>query len=109
MSSMKTFRRQVENGQHMHFKQLVYGLRMLECEWADVPTTEFHVKFGRIEGMSTRRGHVVLLRDILDEAQRKMIESMNAKNSTLLFPCRSSPTSTVFSKYSQTLHIPYST
>ena len=65
----------------MHFKQLVYGLRMLGCDWACIPPTEFHVKFGRIEGMSTRRGQVVFLRNILDEAQSRMIESMKAKKS----------------------------
>ncbi|KAI0223882.1 putative arginine--tRNA ligase, mitochondrial [Lamellibrachia satsuma] len=77
----------VENGQHMHFKQLVYGLRMLGCDWACIPPTEFHVKFGRIEGMSTRRGQVVFLRNILDEAQSRMIESMKAKKTTKLDDC----------------------
>lgn len=74
----------VENGQHMHFKQLVYGLRMLGCDWASIPPTEFHVKFGRIEGMSTRRGQVVFLRSILDEAQSRMIDSMKSKKTTKL-------------------------
>ncbi|KAK2193859.1 hypothetical protein NP493_5g16017 [Ridgeia piscesae] len=74
----------VENGQQMHFKQLVYGLRMLGCDWAGVPPTQFHVKFGRIEGMSTRRGQVVFLRSILDEAQARMIDSMKSKETTKL-------------------------
>ena len=33
-----------------------------------------HVQFGRVRGMSTRRGNVVFLSDILDEAFERMRE-----------------------------------
>ena len=35
-----------------------------------------HVKFGRIKGMSSRKGTAVLLTDYLDEARGKMFERM---------------------------------
>jgi arginyl-tRNA synthetase len=71
---------EVENGQHAHFKQLVRSLSRLGHRWAD-NMDDLHVKFGRVEGMSTRRGQVVLLRDILDEAKFHMLETMKAKSS----------------------------
>ena len=40
-----------------------------------------HVPFGRIEGMSSRRGAVVFLKDILDEARDKMLQCMMSKSS----------------------------
>lgn len=35
-----------------------------------------HAGFGRVQGMSTRKGTVVFLQDILDTAQEKMLENM---------------------------------
>jgi len=70
----------VENGQHSHFKQLVRTLSRLGHDWVS-NMTDLHVKFGRIEGMSTRRGQVVFLRDILDEAKYHMLETMKSKTS----------------------------
>ena len=46
---------------------------------------EVHVDFGRIEGMSTRRGDVVFLQDILDEGKAQMIEVMRNKSSKHFF------------------------
>jgi len=46
-----------------------------------------HVKFGRVSGMSTRKGTSVLLADILEEAKQRMIEKMcstNSKSTTVL-------------------------
>ena len=42
---------------------------------------DLHVKFGRIKGMSTRAGNVVLLRDILDKGKNIMVERMSKKRS----------------------------
>ncbi|KAI9305190.1 YDR341C-like protein [Cunninghamella echinulata] len=36
----------------------------------------YHANFGRIQGMSTRKGTVVFLQDILDTAKEKMMENM---------------------------------
>lgn len=40
-----------------------------------------HIKFGRIHGMSTRRGKVVFLKDILDETRDLMIQRQLASPS----------------------------
>ena len=77
----------VASQQNLHFKQLFELLRrmgMMECyylcyqavmrfcritvghRWA---SDCIHVNFGLVKGMSTRRGTVVFLDDILDEAK----------------------------------------
>lgn len=56
----------VENGQSDHLSSLFKILQKLGYSWAN---DLHHVKFGRVRGMSTRRGNVVFLRDILDEAR----------------------------------------
>jgi len=48
------------------------------AEW---PLEQFHIKFGRIDGMSTRRGDVVLLRDVLDVAKLHTLDRMKATHS----------------------------
>ena len=45
------------------------------------PVEDVHIQFGRIEGMSSRRGTVVFLRDILDEARDRLLQSMNERKS----------------------------
>ena len=60
----------VDNAQTDHFVALKSILQLMGHSWADRGIT--HVKFGRIKGMSTRKGNVVLLSDILDEANRRM-------------------------------------
>lgn len=59
----------VDNGQHDHFAAIksVIGSLGLDAE-----NLIHHVKFGRIKGMSTRKGSVVFLKDILDEAKDLM-------------------------------------
>jgi len=72
----------VETGQHDHFNQLLRTLVHLGHGWAANWTLDdFHVKFGRIEGMSTRQGNVVFLRDILNEAQQRTLDRMKATTS----------------------------
>lgn len=56
----------VENAQEMHFKNLIEILTKLgHHQWANEIE---HVKFGKIRGLSTRKGNAVFLSDILDEA-----------------------------------------
>lgn len=61
----------VENGQNDHFNALKDLLHKMDFPWADRIK---HVKFGRIRGMSTRKGNVVFLKDILDETRELMVK-----------------------------------
>lgn len=61
----------VENGQNDHFNALKSILHRMDLPWA---TRIHHVKFGRIRGMSTRKGTSVFLRDILDECRDLMMQ-----------------------------------
>lgn len=44
-----------------------------------------HVQFGRVLGMQTRTGDVVLLEDILEEAKNRMLERMRRSNSETFY------------------------
>lgn len=59
--------------QDLHLKQLFKTLELMNFEWANKLE---HVNFGMVQGMSTRKGTVVFLEDILDEAQEIMHEQM---------------------------------
>ncbi|CAO3654219.1 unnamed protein product [Cunninghamella echinulata] len=59
--------------QDLHLKQLFKTLDLMNFEWANKLE---HVNFGMVQGMSTRKGTVVFLEDILDEAQEIMHEQM---------------------------------
>ena len=59
--------------QDLHFKQLFSILNMMGYEWANRCE---HINFGMVKGMSTRKGDVVFLTDILDEAKEKMLDQM---------------------------------
>ncbi|KAK9295273.1 hypothetical protein QLX08_010357 [Tetragonisca angustula] len=61
----------VENGQTDHFNNLIQILHKLNLSWADKLK---HVKFGRVHGMSTRKGTAVFLEDILNKAKEIMKE-----------------------------------
>ena len=65
----------VEKAQSRHFGNLFKILKELGYKWYDHMQ---HIEFGRIQGMSSRKGNAVLLSDILDEAKSKMIEQQNA-------------------------------
>jgi arginyl-tRNA synthetase len=62
--------------QNLHFSQLFKILEMAGHEWAERCQ---HVSFGMVQGMSTRKGNVIFLSDILDDAKEVMLEQM--KNS----------------------------
>jgi len=69
----------VENGQTSHFQNLFHVLQLMGHDWYKKLQ---HVKFGRVHGMSTRRGQVVFLEDVLDEAKARVLESMRASPNT---------------------------
>ncbi len=59
--------------QELHFKQLFKVIELLGYDWSD---RLVHVKFGHVQGMSTRRGEVVFLEDVLDEARARAREKI---------------------------------
>jgi arginyl-tRNA synthetase len=61
--------------QSRHFEQLFRALGEMGHAWTDKMQ---HVRFGRIQGMSTRKGRVVFLEDVLDEARDRAREKMQA-------------------------------
>ncbi|KAI5837490.1 hypothetical protein DFP73DRAFT_568248 [Morchella snyderi] len=63
----------VASQQDLHLQQLFKILSLLEFEWADRVQ---HINFGMVLGMSTRKGTVVFLDDILAEAKDRMHEVM---------------------------------
>lgn len=58
----------VATDQALHFRQLFRVLKAMGRAFVDRMT---HVNFGRVHGMSTRQGNVVLLTDVLDEARAR--------------------------------------
>lgn len=70
--------------QALHFKQVFTTLKLMGHEWAD--NCE-HVGFGLIKfadkKLSTRKGDVIFLEELLEEAVNKTIEIINEKNPKL--------------------------
>ncbi|MET0401255.1 MAG: arginine--tRNA ligase [Cystobacter sp.] len=60
----------VATDQALHFRQLFRVLKAMGRDFVDRMT---HVNFGRVHGMSTRQGNVVLLTDVLDEAKSRAL------------------------------------
>lgn len=68
----------VENGQSEHFHNLFTISDALDLR-KDAKIE--HVIFGRIQGMSTRKGKVVFLRDVLEEAkERAYVKQIESKS-----------------------------
>lgn len=70
--------------QEFHFKQVFKAMNMLD------PSTKGkfeHVQFGRLSfpdgGMSTRKGNVISLTEVLDKAKAKVLEVIKEKNPSL--------------------------
>ncbi|KAF9578419.1 hypothetical protein BGW38_005780 [Lunasporangiospora selenospora] len=63
----------VASQQDLHLKQLFKILELLGFDWANRVT---HLNFGMVGGMSTRKGTVVFLEDILEETRDSMHEVM---------------------------------
>lgn len=70
--------------QNLHFKQLFKVLELAELPWAK---DMVHVAYGMVSledgAMSTRKGNVVLLRDVINKAVDKSLQTIVAKNPNL--------------------------
>ena len=66
--------------QDLHFRQIFRVLEKMGYEWAKDCV---HVAFGMIsyegQALSTRKGHVVYLEDLLEQAQKKALDIINEK------------------------------
>lgn len=67
----------VAQDQAFHFAQLIRTLEAMGLPWAKKMA---HVPFGRVHGMSTRRGNVVFLDEVLDESVGKARELCEASD-----------------------------
>jgi arginyl-tRNA synthetase len=68
--------------QELYLKQLFQISELLHQHEPSWPTASelYHANFGRVMGMSTRRGTVVFLEDILDTAKEHMLENIKTGN-----------------------------
>src|SRR5690606_13903117 len=73
----------VDVAQKLHFDQIFEAAEKLGIS----KMKHLHIEFGRMEfpegGMSTRKGKVVLLEDVLNEAERRAAEKIKDHNSAL--------------------------
>ena len=60
--------------QQLHFRQFFNVLEKMGHAWAK---NMVHVMFGRVHGMSTRKGQITLLSEVLDEAKQLALEKVN--------------------------------
>ncbi|KAM9155309.1 putative arginine--tRNA ligase, mitochondrial isoform 4-T4 [Pangshura tecta] len=68
-----------DKSQNTHFEQLFQILKLMGYQWAERCR---HVSFGLVQGMKTRKGEVVFLEDVLNEARSRMLQNMaSAKTS----------------------------
>ncbi|CEP07584.1 hypothetical protein [Parasitella parasitica] len=66
--------------QELYLKQLFKISKLISQHDGSWPTSLCHANFGRVLGMSTRKGTVVFLQDILDTAQEQMLENIRNGN-----------------------------
>ncbi|MFC2075302.1 arginine--tRNA ligase, partial [Bdellovibrionota bacterium] len=70
--------------QKLHFRQLFAALEVMNIPWAH---RCFHIPFGMIrfkdKRMSTRKGNVIFLDDVLDEARDRALKAIEEKNPSL--------------------------
>lgn len=66
----------VASQQDLYFKQLFECLKMAGIGYKNNEFICEHVNYGMINGMSTRKGTVVFLEDIIDEAKNVMLNKM---------------------------------
>ncbi|XP_072106132.1 probable arginine--tRNA ligase, mitochondrial isoform X2 [Mobula birostris] len=65
--------------QRTHFQQMFETLKILGFNWTERCQ---HVPFGLVKGMKTRKGDVVFLEDVLNEARTRMLQNMAASKTT---------------------------
>ena len=69
----------VDTAQEFHFRKLFEAAKKLDLTSA----TNVHVKFGRMSfkdgSMSTRKGNIILLNELLDEAEKRSLNLINEK------------------------------
>jgi len=74
----------VGNEQKLHFQQLVASLEKMKLDWSD---KIHHIQFGMIrfkdQKMSTRKGNVIFLNQVLDEAHSRALKAIEEKNPEL--------------------------
>ncbi|CAO3671530.1 unnamed protein product [Umbelopsis ramanniana] len=63
----------VASQQDLHLKQLFKTMELMKFPWADRLQ---HINFGMVTGMSTRKGNVVFLDQILEDTKEKMHDVM---------------------------------
>ncbi|KTF87754.1 hypothetical protein cypCar_00042866, partial [Cyprinus carpio] len=68
-----------DKSQTVHFRQLFHILLAMGHQWAERCV---HVAFGLVQGMSTRRGEVVFLEDVLEEARSRMLNNMRQSSTS---------------------------
>lgn len=68
--------------QELYMKQLFKISELMNKHDPKWPTDLKHANFGRVLGMSTRKGTVVFLQDILDTAKECMMENIKAGNTS---------------------------
>ncbi|KAF2367550.1 Arginine-tRNA ligase [Trinorchestia longiramus] len=64
-----------------HFKALRSALSALGYSWADRLR---HVRFGRIQGLSSRKGAALFLSDLLEDGRHHMLEQQTLTSTTLV-------------------------
>ncbi|MCI5071669.1 arginine--tRNA ligase [bacterium] len=74
----------VGNPQKLHFQQLFKVLELLGCDFVDRchHVAYGHVDFGH-EKMSTRKGNIVLLKEVIAQAKDRALSIIEEKNATL--------------------------
>ncbi|MEE6476270.1 hypothetical protein FKM82_011030 [Ascaphus truei] len=68
-----------DKSQEIHFQHLFRILTLMGYKRAEGCR---HVPFGLVQGMKTRRGNVVFLEDVLDEARSRMLHNMAMSKTT---------------------------
>lgn len=71
----------VDSSQSKHFTNLQNILRLTNR--SSIHSDIRHLKFGRIIGMSTRKGEVIFLDDVLNQAKQLALEAIRSSSSKL--------------------------